>query len=208
MSKRTKAEWKDQMDPEKIAVEAFEAIKSIIRRGIMTLLTLRDPDRKYQYRYSGWLFPVVRKAQEAYGYSKYGFDPTPHDLSQMDIVAVWLAWLKRSQGEDAVRRLISWTLGVPTWRIATRERCSERTVRNRMDRSVASIIQKFAAVDISVEIVEDDKIVTPYAMIFDRATGPHGGPVMLRKVYIYDSGFMLGHKKWRNGHEKAEKYVY
>jgi hypothetical protein len=188
------------------ADDAFEAVKNIIRRAIITLMTLRDPDWRYQYRGSSWLFPVVNQAQEAYGYVQYGFEPTPHDVSQMEIVADWLSWLKRTEGEWSIRRIISWTLGVPTWRIGAREKCSERTVRNRIDRSISAIIGQFAAVDVSVEIIEDDSITNPYAMIFDAPPGPHGGPVILRKVYIYDKGFMRGARKVRDGREKAEKF--
>ncbi len=194
---------------QEIADEALVAIKTIVRRAIITFMTLRDPDRKYQREFRGtsWLLPVVDTKQEAYGYKNYGFEPTPHDISQMEIVADWLAWLKRSDGDNAVRRLISWTLGVPTWRLAARERCSDRTIRNRIDRSIVAMIRQFAAVDISVEIVEDGKTAAPYAMVFDPPSGPHGGPIILRKVYIYDKGFMLGSKKIRDGHWRAEKFV-
>lgn len=189
-----------------IAAEAFAAIKTIVRRGIMTLMTLRDPDRKYHHRVSAWLFPVVNKAQESYGYVQYGFEPTPHDISQMEIVAGWLAWMKRTEGELALRRIISWTLGVPTWRLASRERCSDRTVRNRIDRSIVAIIRNFAAADISVEIIEDGETKNPYKMVFDRPSGPHGGTVILRKVYVYDAGFMIGSKTVRDGRYKADKF--
>lgn len=189
------------------AADAFETVKEIVRRAIITLMTLRDPHRKYQYRGSAWLFPVVNQAQEAYGYVQYGFEPTPHDISQMEIVAEWLAWLRRQEGEWSLRRIISWTLGVPTWRIGAREKCSERTIRNRIDRSIAAIIGQFAAVDFTVEEIEDPKVATPYAMILDKPGGPHGGPVILRKVYIYDKGFMRGGRRMRDGREKAERFM-
>jgi hypothetical protein len=162
---------------------------------------------------------VVNAAQESYGYARYGFEPTPHDISQMEIVAGWLSWLRRTEGEFAIRRLISWTLGVPTWRIGSRERCSERTVRNRIDRSIAAIIRQFAAADITIEVAQDrrqpEALVNgktlvplhPYDLVFDKPAGPHGGEVVLRKVYIYDKGFMLGSKRLRDGKHKAEKFV-
>jgi hypothetical protein len=192
---------------EQIAAEAFAAVKEIIRRAIITLWTLKDPDRKYlTARSSSWLLSVVRERSESYGWATYGFEPTPHDISQMEIVAGWLAWLRRTEGEQALRRLIAWTLGVQTWRIGRREGCSEQTVRNRMDRSVAAIIRQFAAADLSVEIVEDMKMTKPYSMV----TEPNivtDNPVTLRKVYIYDKGMFLGSKRLRDGREKAEKYV-
>lgn len=204
---------------ETLASEALAAIKAIIRRGIMTLLTLRDPDKKYQrgFKDSAWLFPVINTAQEAYGYSNYGFEPTPHDLSQLEIVAGWLSWLRRTEGEGAIRRLIAWTLGIQTWKIGSRERCSERTIRNRIDRSVAAIIREFAAVDIQVEMIEYDRIpkamaagkeigLPPaYSMIFAPPPGPHGGQVVLRKVYIHDKGFMIGGREVRDGRDKLRR---
>ncbi len=197
--------------------QAFEAVKAIVRRAIVTLMTLRDPDRKYQYRDSSWLFPVVNKAQESYGYVQYGFDPTPEDISQMEVVATWLAWLRRTEGEQALRRLISWTLGVPTWRIGSRERCSERTIRNRIDRSIAAIIKKFAAVDIAVELVEEiydgKKLTTrngrarsPFGLMFDRPDGL-SGEVVLRKIYVHDIGFMIGNRRWRDGRHLAARFA-
>lgn len=190
-----------------IAAECFATVKEIIRRAIVTLWTLKDPDRKYlAARSSSWLLSVVRERSESYGWATYGFEPTPHDISQMEIVAGWLAWLRRTEGEQSLRRLIAWTLGVQTWRIGQREKCSERTIRNRMDRSVAAIIRQFAAADLSVEIVEDLKITKPYSMV----TEPNvvtNMPVTLRKVYIYDKGMFIGSKRLRDGREKAEKYV-
>lgn len=204
-------------EAELIASDAFAAIKAIIRRGVMTLMTLRDPDRRYLHKTTAWLFPVVNTAQESYGYARYGFEPLPEDISQMETVANWLAWLKRTEGEGSVRRIIGWTLGVPTWRLGTRERCSERTIRNRIDRSVAAIIRQFAAVDIEVEYVNEPIIrpqtirqgrpQSPFGLSFSPLPGPHGEGVVLRKVYVYDKGFMIGGKRLRDGRERAEKYM-
>ena len=191
---------------EQIAAECFAAVKEIVRRAIITLWTLKDPDRKYlTARSSSWLLSVVRERSESYGWATYGFEPTPHDISQMEIVAGWLAWLRRTEGEQALRRLIAWTLGVQTWRIGRREGCSEQTVRNRMDRSVAAIIRQFAAADLSVEVVEDLKVTKPYSMVTEPSSVTDA-PVTLRKVYIYDKGMFLGSKRLRDGREKAEKF--
>lgn len=183
---------------------AFEAFKEIVRRAIMTLLALKDPDRRWQSMSDGWLLSTVRDAREAYGYSEYRWEPSAHDISQMEVVAGWLAWLRRTEGEGALRRIIAWTLAVPWWKLGQRERCSERTVRNRLDRSMASMVQRFASVDLSVEEVEDSKVATPYAMVLEKPSDTDG-PVVLRKIYIYDQGFMIGSRKWRDGREKAEK---
>src|SRR5688500_458250 len=82
---------------EQIAADALAVLKEIVRRAIVTLWTLKDPDRKYlAHRPSNWLLSVVRERSESYGWSTYGFEPTAHDISQMEIVAGWLAWLRRT----------------------------------------------------------------------------------------------------------------
>lgn len=190
-----------------VAAEVLHTVKEIVRRAIITLWTLKDPDRRYlRAPSSSWLLSVVRERSESYGWANYGFEPTAHDISQMEIVATWLAWLRRTEGEQALRRLIGWTLGIQTWKIGMRERCSERTIRNRIDRSIVAIINKFAGAGLSVETVEDPTMTKPYAMV----TEPNivtDAPVILRKVYIYDQGFYIGGRRWRDGREKADKYL-
>jgi hypothetical protein len=206
-SKLLRANVPEPKSDTEIAAEVLAVMKAIVRRAIMTLWTLKDPDRRYlNPPSSNWLLSIVRERSESYGWADYRFEPMPHDISQMEIVAGWLAWLRRTEGEQALRRLIAWTLGVQTWRIGQRERCSDQTIRNRIDRSIVAIIRKFAGADISVEIVEDAKITKPYAMV----TEPNvvtNDPVILRKVYVYDKGFYLGSKRLNDGRYKAEKYL-
>lgn len=202
-------------------MEAFIAVREIVRRAIMTLMAIKDPDERYLHSNSAWCFAVVRDAREAYGYgtaSVARFQPSSHDISQMETVAVWLAWLRRTEGEGALRRIIAWTMGVPVWRLGQREKCSERTIRNRIDRSIAAIIRQFAHADLTVEIVEEPikslpaesvregRPNSPFGLFLEKPHGPHGA-VILRKVYVYDIGFMIGGKRWRDGREKVDKLV-
>lgn len=196
-----------QLADEASARDALGVMKVLVRRAIVTLWTLKDPDRRYlNPNMSGWLLSTVRERSESYGWAAYGFEPTPHDISQMEIIAGWLAWLRRTEGEQSIRRLIAWTLGAQTWKIGMREKCSEQTIRNRIDRSIAAIMRQFTGADFSVEIVEDPKITKPYSMV----TEPNkimDQPVILRKVYIYDKGFYRGSERVRDGREKADKYL-
>jgi hypothetical protein len=192
---------------EDIAAESLAVMKEIVRRAIVTLWTLKDPDRKWlTQRPSSWLLSTVRERSESYGWAEYGFEPTPHDISQMEIVATWLAWLRRTEGEQALRRLIAWTLGVQTWKIGRREQCSEQTVRNRIDRSIVAMMRQFSGADFTVETVEDPKITNPYSLVMERS-GVLDAEIILRKVYIYDKGFFRGSKRVRDGREKAEKFA-
>jgi Domain of unknown function (DUF6362) len=118
------------------------SLREVVRRAWKTLAALRDPDLHY-FRRGGWLFSVVNEVNQAYGYSSAqarSFRPTSLDVSRMEIVMGWMAWLRRTEGDIAIRRLIGWSLGVPLWQMARRENCSERTITNRIDRSLNAIL--------------------------------------------------------------------
>lgn len=203
------------------ALDAFIAVKEIIRRAILTLAAIKDPDERFRRGHqSTWTLPVVHDAHDAYGYgvpSNAKFIPSPQDISQMETVAVWLAWLRRTEGEYALKRIIGWAKGVPGWMLGTREKCSERTIRNRIDRSVTAIIEKYTGANLVIEIVNEEmappdslsprqgRAAGPFAMVLERAEG--GERVILQKVYVYDVGFMKGAKRLRDGREKAERFV-
>lgn len=204
--RRTKEEI-ERNKAERTAADALALMKAIVRRAIMTLFTIKDPDRKYlNAGQSGWLLSTVRERAESYGWASYGFEPLPSDISQMEVVAGWLAWLRRTEGEQSIRRLIAWTLGVQTWKIGMREKCSEQTIRNRIDRSIVAIMRQFMDADFVVEVVEDSRLPQPYAMVTEKSTDV-GNPVVLKKVYIHDKGFYIGPKRWDDGRRKAEKFV-
>ena len=200
---------------------AFNAVKEIVRRAVLTLSAIQDPDARFRRGHqSSWTLPVVRDAAESYGYgapSLARFVPTPRDVSQMEVVATWLAWLRRTEGEGALRRIIGWAKGIPGWSLGMKERCSERTIKNRIDRSIAAIIRQFAAVDLVVELIDEEMVLHetltprqgrangPFSMVLEKPEG--GSQVILRKVYIHDVGFVIGPKRLRNGHHKAERMM-
>jgi hypothetical protein len=203
------------------ALDAFLAVKEIVRRAILTLAAIQDPDERFRRGHqSNWTLPVVREAQDAYGYgapSIARFVPSPQDVTQMETVAVWLAWVRRTEGEGALKRIIGWAKGVPGWMLGTREKCSERTIKNRIDRSISAIIKQFTGANLVVEIVNEQMLTAasltprqgrangPFAMVLEKSTG--GEQVILRKVYVYDVGFMMGSKRLRDGREKAERFA-
>lgn len=194
------------MSGQPVPAELLWAMREIVKRAVMTLAALRDPDR----RYLGWSrlpVAVVHDVAHAYGYSAASvrnFAPTPHEVAQMEVVLPWLAWLRREEGEAACRRFLAWSMGTPLWRIGQRERCSERTILNRMDRSICAIIHRFVGRDVQVETVEEPYLSTPYAMVFERPAGPHGGEVVIKRVYVGGQGFMRGGRKLRTGQERYD----
>lgn len=185
--------------PKDIRPELLAAMREIIRYAVMTLNALQDPDRKYL----GWAqlpMHVVHDTRQAYGYSSAwvrSFQPTAHDISQMEVVAGWLAWLRRMEGEIALRRIIAWSLGVAHWRQGQREQCSDRTIQNRIDRSVSAIIKQFTGTDIPVERVEEPYKGAIYAIIFDPPDQTSEGVVKPMKIYIGGQG-MWKDGKWLN----------
>lgn len=181
-----KPEMKAQLHADLLA-----AMREILRIAIMTMAALRDPDLKYL----GWTkmsMHVVHDLTEAYGYSAARvrrFQPSPRHIDQMEKIAPWLAWLRREEGDQALRRMMAWGLGAPLWRMAQREKCSERTVQNRIDRSVAQIVLKFTGANLPVEIVDEPVGGVNYAIIFGPPDATSGGEVRPMRIYVGGKGF-------------------
>jgi hypothetical protein len=182
--------------------ELLEAMREIVRIAIMTLAALRDPDRRYQGLAS---MPqnVVHDVREAYGYSSATvreFIPSAFHISQMEVVLPWLAWVRREEGEMAIRRIIGWAMGGTLWRLGMREKCSDRTIMNRIDRSICAMIGEFASVNVAVERIEEPYKGATYAMVFERPEG-RDAPVLIQKVYVGGLGMMRNGKRLRTAIE-------
>lgn len=187
-----------------VAPELLEAMREIVRLAIVTLAALRDPDRRF-LGYASLPQNVVHDVREAYGYSSATvreFIPSAFHISQMEVVLPWLAWVRREEGDMAIRRIIGWSMGAAIWRLGQREKCSERTIHNRIDRSVCAIIRKFADVNLDVEVVEEPFKGATHAMVFERPSGTDG-PVLIQKVYIGGVGMMRGGRRLRTALETA-----
>lgn len=191
---------------DEVSADLIYCLREIVRRSVMTLAALRDPDR----RYVGWsTLPanIVHDVRDAYGWSSAsvrGFAPSPHEVGQMEVVLPWLAWVRREESDAACRRILGWAMGAPVWRLAQREGCSERTIHNRIDRSVVAIIRRFVGVEIEIEAIDEPWKGAPFAMVYDFPAGPHGGEVQIRKVYVGGIGFVKGGKRIRTGQEKYD----
>ena len=184
--------------------ELLAAVREILRRAVMTLAALRDPDRRF-LGLAQMPAHVVHDVQDAYGYSSASvrdFRPSAYEIEQAEVVLPWLAWLRRAHGDIECRRFIGWSSGAPVWKLAKREKCSERTIHNRLDRSVAIMIREFCGANIPVEIVDEPYKDTAFAAIFERSPGPHER-VRVLKVYVAGIGFMKGNKRLRTALETA-----
>ena len=179
------------------------ALREVVRRAWRTLATLGDPDLHF-FRRGGWLFDVVHDVSQAYGYSSprtRGFRPTSQDVSRMEIVMYWMAWLRRSEGELALKRIIGWSMGVPSWQMARREGCSERTIANRTDRSLNAVLKAFGDIDAVPPLVEEapQPVERLRSHREERPTALQAGTLQPGKLWIDGIGWMFEGKRWEDG---------
>jgi hypothetical protein len=207
-------------DPAEASVEArpspdakamLAALRLVVRRAWQTLAVLRDPDLHY-FRRGGWLFTVVHEVNQAYGYASAqarAFQPTSLDVSRMETVMGWMAWLRRTEGERAIRRLIGWSMGVPLWQMARRENCSERTIANRIDRSLNCVLKAFGDLDARPETIEEPaaRPTGPHAHIEERPTTMQAGTLQPGRLWIDGIGWMFKGRPWNDGHALTESFT-
>ena len=195
-------------DDREIRQELLAAMRGIIRESVMTLHALPDSDARYR----GWAqMPTmfVREASEAYGWSSPKvrlWKPSPRHVEQMPVAMAWLAWLRRTEGQLALRRIWAWALGVALWRIAQREGgCSDATVLNRIDRSVVRIIREFTGTEIPVEHIEEPYQGVSYALIFQPTNPTSAGEIQFMRIYIGGKGMWKRGRYLRDGTHKIER---
>ena len=175
----------------------LNSLKQAVRDAWLVFARLPDADARFrQGLRSGWTLPIVNAASDAYGYSNArprAGHPSPLDISRMEIVMGWLAWLRREEGDLALRRIIGWARGVPMYVLAHRERRCTRTIMNRIDRSMAAILREFLAVRIDIPVVDEAPAVLPRITGFT-AERPNAADVPSEvepgNVYIAGIGFM------------------
>jgi hypothetical protein len=190
------------------AAQFHSALKRVIKRAIIVLDALGDTEMRFQGTGQVW-GRAVNDASMAYGYSdaRVRFIPTAREIAQAEVVADWLAWLGSHHG--GVRRIVSWAHDDPIWRMAERERCSERTILNRIDRSIAAILKEFGALDVAIpEINENAYASNPPNFV--RGQRPLiAAPLIAAsrvdqhdKVWIDGLGFMKHGRRLNDGRNK------
>jgi uncharacterized protein DUF6362 len=185
------------------------ALKVVIKRGIVVLDALGDSEMRFQNIGQVW-GRAVDDASMAYGYSeaRVRFIPTAREIAQAEIVGDWLVWLGVTHG--GVRLLVSWAHNDPIWRIADRERCSVRTVHNRIDRAVAAILKEFGDVDMDLPTIEErpTKAHPPNFMIERPVIAEAGVRNQHGKAWIDGVGFMKDGKRLRDGRDKVDMILH
>ncbi|MGM4999240.1 DUF6362 family protein [Tardiphaga sp. 538_B7_N1_4] len=184
------------------ASKYHSALKSVIKRAIIVLDALGDSEMRFQNQGQVWS-RAINDAALAYGYTDatVRFIPTAREIAQAEIVADWLLWLGNNDG--GVRRLVSWAHDEPVWRMAERERCSIRTIHNRVDRSVAAILKQFGGMDAEIQEIDEKPERAHPPNFMTPITGTAGEPVSQHgKVWINGIGFMKHGRRLNNGQNR------
>lgn len=184
--------------------QAIIAVREVVRSAILTFHSLPDPQRQFYYQGATWADDYV----DDYGkeYTPIWYTPSAHEIDQAMIVLPWLKYLGEQEGRKSVLRLIAWCHGISTILQAKREGCSIKTLMNRIDRSVATIIAKFFGKTCTVQVIDEPFKETPFAvpLDFEQRAAEFGasGPPRIMTVYVHGKGLMRNGKLWNNGHDK------
>jgi Domain of unknown function (DUF6362) len=181
----------------------LNSLKQAVRDAWLVFARLPDVDARFRMGLrSGWTLPVVNAASDAYGYASASARaeyPSPRDISRMEIVMEWLAWLRREEGDLALRRVIGWARGTPLVLAHGERRCT-RTIENRIDRSMAAILREFLAVRIAIPVVDEAPAVLPRITSFTERPSAADVPPEAEpgKVYIAGIGFMYRGARYKS----------
>jgi hypothetical protein len=124
------------------------------------------------------------------------------------MVDSWLMWLSLRQG-DGVRqaaRIQDWARGKAVWLMAQREDCSERTIINRIDRSMALMLAELFNVHVDLEPPVLERLEThPLSFFLEKPVSNYAGTRSnFGKAFVHGTGFVRNGKPLRDGRHKAE----
>lgn len=195
------------------------ALREAVRQAVYTLNSMRDPDAHFLRQ--GARYATVGDAALAYGYNAASVSmapPSPSEITRMEIVLDWLGWLRRTKGTDDFRRVMDWANGMPVFTISLREKCSRRTVMNRIDRSLNAILAEFGDCAEDVGVIDEPMSadLPPPFFITEipsntGAISNFGNPIadnrqiIVGKIYIAGVGFMKNGRPLRDGSYRAER---
>jgi hypothetical protein len=144
------------------ARQRFNETKAKVCNAWIVSARMPDPDARFRHGLGGgWIFPIVRDLGESYGWHPPWLKAvsTPQEISEMEVVMEWMAWLRRQplEGDAALKRIMGWAAGIPMQALASREHCAARTITNRINRSLAKIMLRFLATVAVVDPARDDE---------------------------------------------------
>lgn len=187
--------------------EAIVAVREIIRRAFLTFKSLPDPEASFRYQGQAWADSVSDDYGKAYTYIYYR--PTAYEIDQALEILPWMKYLVEVDGERAVKRIEAWSYGISTKLQAERERVSEKTIMNRIDRSVSLIIARFFGMACTVEVLNEPYKETDFALSWRSDEWALKAGVeksaRVQTVYIHGKGLMRNGKRWDDGRGKLER---
>jgi sarcosine oxidase delta subunit len=181
--------------------ELLDMIGDIVRQAIAVMRALPDPEQRFLSVQSTIHLPMVRSAMEAYGYSTVAshYVPSAAEISEMERTMDVMARL-RHEDEGGFRRLWQWAQGMPIWLLAERETVSVKTVRNRLDRSLARLLFLMGGWKLSIEEIVEPRELPVTSFAGERAVDV-GAVATASKVFVGGVGFVVGSKRLRrHGH--------
>jgi hypothetical protein len=173
-----------------------------VRNAWLVMARLPDLDARFRAGLRGaWCLPVVR------GWQAYDPNnlipvkapiPSPQEITEAEGIMTWMVWLKQVEGKAAVNRIIAWAMGAPWCNMSAREGCSDRTVKNRIDRSMALILMEFQDTLVAISVVEEPSLSNRRARYFSAplGAGDNGGEVHAGKCFIGGQGFRFHGKAY------------
>jgi len=197
----------------------LEQLKLTIKNAWLTLSMLPDPDVRFRRAFGrSWTLPVVQDPNTAYGSTPASWmgTPTAHEITEMEATLEWMSWLRCQEapegGEKAIKRIAAWALGAPIWKMAFREHCTERTIHNRIDRSVAEISRAFKAIDVNVEQIDEPELRPERIRGFTPPREPDSSGILTEPGKVFISGgengvgfFMFRGEKYNSSYDLDEK---
>lgn len=183
------------------------ALKLAVRDGVLVMQAMSDLDYKWrQPLRSTWRISAPDDPNTAYAYTelRLRFVPSPRDITRAEYVDGWLVWLRGVEGKSGAHRVWHWARGAPTWLQAQREKCSEKTIGNRIDRSMAAILREFLCEDVELAEINEPADEPTRSFHGEHSSDVTGAIEAHGKCWIDGVGYMRDGRRVRDGREKAE----
>jgi hypothetical protein len=183
-------------------------LKEIVRTSVIVMYSIGWRDTQFMRSAFGSINSIDDPAL-AYGYEETRVKQfSPREISRAEMVDSWLTWLslRQDDGVRQVARIQDWARGKALWQIAQREDCSERTILNRVDRSMAQMLAELFNVHVELVPPVLERLEThPLSFFLEKpASGYAGERTSFGKAFVHGTGFVRNGKPLRDGRHKAE----
>ena len=188
------------------ATALLRGLKEIVRTSVIVMYSIGWRDTQFMRSAMGAI-NIVDDPKLAYGYAETLVKQfSPREISRAEMVDSWLTWLSlRDDGITQVARIQDWARGIALWQIAQREDCSERTIINRIDKSMAQILAELFNVKVNLVLVIEALEKQPLSFLLEKSVSNNAGErTNFGKVFVHGTGFMRNGRPLRDGRHKAD----